>query len=303
MLMSSALTARADVPQNQEERQAIVRAVVARIAELEVKRIELLGTQQPTSPEIQRLDHDLVNLRWRWTDLSDPRYVRLPPTAELRAVAGDGQVYLEWEPVRGAKSYKVLYNYYGIPWTIAKEVTVPRLTITELTNNKAYTFGVAPVPKDDNMVQRDGGWKRIEVVPRAGLSLRAARSRVQSPVVSIMDSLPKVQSANAVMDHEAFTPWMSFEQYAALFQTRAEAGMYPMVVEGRASSAVSEYRAIFKQLPEYAGAWMTHHGRTKAEHEERTEKWKSEGYQQVWLQKFRDKDGVERYQTLWMRIR
>lgn len=74
-----------------------------------------------------------------------------PVPANLSAVPGDAEVYLSWDSVAGASSYKVYYgtviNVYGSAQDIGNETEI---IVSGLTNDKTYWFTVTALDEAGN---------------------------------------------------------------------------------------------------------------------------------------------------------
>lgn len=294
LVISTVGEVKAQRPITEEERQAVVSALITRIAELEVKRIDLLITHSPTAEARTTLETTLLNLRWRLADMADPDFVRPAAPRDVRARPGNGEVQLEWSPVEGIKHYKIFYWYYGIPWTVAGESSTPRFTVTGLTNDRSYVFAVSAIRPKLNSQWGDSLWGQAEAIPQSKLSLTM-------PGQSASTLQEHAQKALAEQVPGSYTAWMSFQEYQADFERLIGQRMYPARVEGRKGYPLDQFRVLFQPMPEYAAGFATHHGRGRGEYQTQARHWSKAGYKQVWLQIFKDKNGIERYQAVWLR--
>lgn len=85
-----------------------------------------------------------------------------PPTG-LLATPGDHQVVLSWDPVAGAKRYRVFQGTFSTDLSQVAEVSEPTATVTGLTNDATYSFAVASV-SDEGVSEQSAP---ISASPRA----------------------------------------------------------------------------------------------------------------------------------------
>lgn len=87
-----------------------------------------------------------------------------PPPTDVRAVPGDGQVTVTWEPVEGADSYDLDDRPAGGRWnTRARGLTDTRVTVTGLSNDVPYEFRIRSVGPGG-----PGDWSEpVTATPRA----------------------------------------------------------------------------------------------------------------------------------------
>ncbi|MCB1319173.1 MAG: fibronectin type III domain-containing protein, partial [Leptospiraceae bacterium] len=83
---------------------------------------------------------DVCNMK---TDVGGPQTIE-PPVLNS-AQSQDGMVYLEWDPVSGADSYKVFYTPAGGSQMVIPDILTENYTVPNLQNGVSHTFSVAAV--------------------------------------------------------------------------------------------------------------------------------------------------------------
>ncbi len=239
---ATAGVANAQRPVTQEERQAVVSAITSRIAELEIKRVELAITHTPESKEMTSLVRTLINLRSRLSEVAEPTFVQLPRPHDLRATPGNGQVHLEWKPVDGVKKYKVFYWYHGIEWTVAGETDTPRFTVTGLSNGKFHEFGVSVVSPGVNYQWGDSIWSKITATPQADTTARITPEHALPSLPAHPPMLPQAHGSGT------FSEWMSFQQYQA-FVIRQPVQDIPLASKAERGIPSISFACCFNRYP------------------------------------------------------
>jgi TolB-like protein len=99
----------------------------------------------------------------------------------------------------------------------------------------------------------------------------------------------------------SFSPWMEERSFAAAVDRWWKDGYYPAIVEGRAGVAANEYRVFVQPFPKRVFWFSWWYGQLRSQYEEHRRRMASEGYREICLQNFADRDGMQRYQTCWIK--
>ena len=97
----------------------------------------------------------------------------------------------------------------------------------------------------------------------------------------------------------AWSEWVSGDAYQAAFDAHANAGAWPVRVEGRLTNGAAEYRARFAPL--HASAFAAHHGLACTEYQALAAAHAKDGYALASLASFVDAGGRRRFQSSWWR--
>ena len=111
--------------------------------------------------------------------------------------------------------------------------------------------------------------------------------------VSLLGDLPPATGS--------FTPWMEECVFTAELDRLWKDGYYPSIVEGRAGTPANEYRAVFQPFPKKVFWFYWWYGQVRSQYEEHKKRMTDDGYREISLQIFSDKDGMRRYQTCWLK--
>ena len=99
----------------------------------------------------------------------------------------------------------------------------------------------------------------------------------------------------------SFSPWMEEKTFAAEMDRLWKDGYYPAILEGRAGIATNEYRVLMQPFPKKEFWFYWWYGKLRSEYEEHRKRMIAEGYREICLQSFTDRDGMRRYQTCWLK--
>jgi len=99
----------------------------------------------------------------------------------------------------------------------------------------------------------------------------------------------------------AFSDWMAERVFRAELDRLWKDGYYPAIVEGRTGAAVNEYRAVMQPFPTKAFWFYWWYGQVRSQYEEHRTRMIADGFREISLQIFSDKDGMRRYQTCWLK--
>jgi TolB-like protein len=99
----------------------------------------------------------------------------------------------------------------------------------------------------------------------------------------------------------AFTPWLEEKTFAAEMVRLWKDGYYPAIVEGRPGAAVNEYRALVQPFPKKVFWFYWWYGQLGSQYEEHRKRMTADGYKEIALQIFTDREGMRRYQTCWLK--
>lgn len=97
---------------------------------------------------------------------------------------------------------------------------------------------------------------------------------------------------------EIQTGWLNGKDYQTYFDAKLRMGYYPIDVKGRNQNGVSQYFGIYRKNTKRQ-TYYTHHGISQNRFQKRNAILKSEGYNLVHVQSFRDSAGNLRYQAIW----
>jgi len=99
----------------------------------------------------------------------------------------------------------------------------------------------------------------------------------------------------------AFTPWLEEQTFAAEMDRLWKDGYYPAIVEGRAGAVANEYRALVQPFPKKVFWFYWWYGVVRSQYEEHKKRMTADGYREISLQIFSDREGMRRYQTCWIK--
>jgi len=112
--------------------------------------------------------------------------------------------------------------------------------------------------------------------------------------VTTVASVPASSIANA--------QWMTATERQAEFDRRSAQGFRSHQIEGECQNGVAKYRGTWKPL-EPGARFASYTGMSREVFEHREGDFTAQGYSRVWLQRFTDCKGVERYQAVWLKPR
>jgi TolB-like protein len=100
----------------------------------------------------------------------------------------------------------------------------------------------------------------------------------------------------------SFSPWLEEKAFAAQMDRLWKDGYYPAIVEGRPGAVVNEYRAVLQPFPKKAFWFYWWYGQLRSQYEEHRKRMNSDGYREISLQIFTDREGMKRYQACWLKL-
>ncbi len=100
----------------------------------------------------------------------------------------------------------------------------------------------------------------------------------------------------------SFTSWMGEKEFGAEMDRLWKEGYFPAVVEGRPGSPANEYRAVMQPFPKQAFLFYWWYNQIGSQYEEHRRQMTKDGFREISLQTFTDRDGMRRYQTCWLKI-
>lgn len=100
----------------------------------------------------------------------------------------------------------------------------------------------------------------------------------------------------------AYTPWMPGDDFGKQMDKYWKDGYYPANVEGRNHDGTSEFRASLKPFPKRTWWFYWWYGQPLSSYEDHKKRLTSEGFEEIHLQDFTDRDGIKRYQTCWIKF-
>jgi TolB-like protein len=98
-----------------------------------------------------------------------------------------------------------------------------------------------------------------------------------------------------------FSPWLDEKTFAAQMDRLWKDGYYPAIVEGHAGAVANEYRAMVQPFPKKVFWFYWWYGQVSSQYEEHRKRMTADGYREISLQTFTDREGVKRYQTCWLK--
>jgi TolB-like protein len=99
----------------------------------------------------------------------------------------------------------------------------------------------------------------------------------------------------------SFSPWLEEKAFAAQMDRLWRDGYYPAIVEGRPGAVVNEYRAVVQPFPKKVFWFSWWYGQLRSQYEEHRKRMTVDGYKEISLQIFTDREGMRRYQTCWLK--
>jgi TolB-like protein len=99
----------------------------------------------------------------------------------------------------------------------------------------------------------------------------------------------------------SFSPWLDEKAFAAQMDRQWKDGYYPAIVEGRPGAVVNEYRAVLQPFPKKVFWFYWWYGQLRSQYEEHRKRMTDDGYKEISLQIFTDREGMRRYQTCWLK--
>lgn len=100
---------------------------------------------------------------------------------------------------------------------------------------------------------------------------------------------------------DAFTPWRGGDEFGRSMDTFWKDGYYPAIVEGRDHEGRSEFRAVLKRFPKRVWWFTWWYDQKESSYEEKRKKMTAEGFKEIHVQVFTDREGTRRYQTCWIK--
>jgi hypothetical protein len=136
-------------------------------------------------------------------------------------------------------------------------------------------------------------------VPDSGAPIRFRA--LQTPISIRAEIWYRAKSSLGSQETEAFSDWMSSDQYQREVERQLQLQHYPSKVQGRNIAGTNQFRAIFLSYPIGQFAWDSRHSLDAATFNQWNEHMLSQGYQLEGFDTFVDSSGSSRYQATWVR--
>ncbi len=98
-----------------------------------------------------------------------------------------------------------------------------------------------------------------------------------------------------------FTLWKNADEFGKEIDVCWKDGYYPAIVEGRNHEGRSEFRAVVRPFPKKAWWFYWWYGQLRSSYEEHRKRLTAEGFKEIHVQIFTDRDGMRKYQTCWIK--
>jgi hypothetical protein len=98
-----------------------------------------------------------------------------------------------------------------------------------------------------------------------------------------------------------FTPWRVGKEFGREMDQNWKDGFYPAIVEGRNHEGRSEFRAVLRLFPKRVWWFYWWYDQRGSSYEEHRNKMTAEGFKEIHVQVFTDREGVRKYQTCWIK--
>jgi len=99
----------------------------------------------------------------------------------------------------------------------------------------------------------------------------------------------------------AFTQWRGGNEFGREIDKYWKDGYYPAIVEGRNHEGRSEFRAVVQPFPKRVWWFYWWYDQLGSSYEEHRKKLTAEGFKEIYLQVFTDREGMRKYQTCWIK--
>jgi len=141
----------------------------------------------------------------------------------------------------------------------------------------------------------------ISAIASADLERDAFQHLPQPAAEPVRGGQPVALLVDLAATPGSFTPWLEEKAFAAQMDRLWKDGYYPAIAEGRPGAVVNEYRALVQPFPK-KGFWFSWwYGQLRSQYEEHRKRMTADGYREISLQIFTDRDGMKRYQTCWIK--
>ncbi len=134
------------------------------------------------------------------------------------------------------------------------------------------------------------------IAATASVDLNKAELRDVSAGREATNSLEDMPPAEGV-----FTQWMDAEAFGKEMDRRWKEGFHPAIVEGRDKNGRSEFRGAVRAFPKKVFWFYWWYGQLRSQYEEHRNKLAAEGFKEIYMQVFTDREGMKRYQTCWIK--
>lgn len=143
----------------------------------------------------------------------------------------------------------------------------------------------------------------ISATASADLARDAFQNLPQRPaaVEPVRGGQPSALLVDLAVTPGSFTPWLDEKAFAAQMDRLWKDGYYPAIVEGRAGPVVNEYRAMLQPFPKKVFWFYWWYGQLRSQYEEHQKRMSSDGYREISLHIFTDREGMKRYQACWLK--
>ena len=108
-------------------------------------------------------------------------------------------------------------------------------------------------------------------------------------------------SAESAPTENRFTAWREAVEFGREMDLYWKDGYYPAVVEGRNHDGRSEFRAALEPFPKKVWWFYWWYDQQRPSYEEHRKKLTSDGFKEIHVQEFTDRDGMRKYQTCWIK--
>ncbi len=106
---------------------------------------------------------------------------------------------------------------------------------------------------------------------------------------------------DAPSGEKAFTQWRGADEFGREMDRYWKDGYYPAVVEGRNHEGRNEFRATVQPFPKRAWWFYWWYDQTGSSYEEHRKRLTAEGFREIHVQIFTDREGMRKYQTCWIK--
>jgi len=121
----------------------------------------------------------------------------------------------------------------------------------------------------------------------------SSRNNGTVPSTSLIADMPPATGA--------FSPWLEEEVFGAEMDRWWKDGYYPAIVEGRSGTAANDFRTVLQPFPKKVFWFYWWYGQVRSQYEEHRKRMTAEGFKEISLQIFTDREGIRRYQTCWLK--
>ncbi len=141
----------------------------------------------------------------------------------------------------------------------------------------------------------------ITATGSADLARDAFKHLPQPAAEPVRSGQPPAPLAELPAPTGAFTPWLEEKAFTAEMDRLWKDGYYPGSVEGRPGAMVNEYRALMQPFPKKVFWFYWWYAQVGSQYEEHRTRMTADGFREISLQIFTDRDGMRRYQTCWLK--